>query len=243
MRSVNLLVADRSPEAAEHINSLLRNSGIKIHVIHVQSSADVKHALDHDSPVIILYANPDESDAPIQEISALAAAYSVPVALFTDMGDAERLVKLLESTACFVINAERADLLTDSVARLIATAENERGHANRLQRLEELEHRYDLLLDSSRDAIAYIHEGLHVYANRAYLQALRVNDESELAALSLLEMLDAGATDLKALLKGFAKGEFPPNRSRLRSSGPMDQRSMQTWCSPPPGTMGRTARK
>ncbi len=75
--------------------------------------------------------------------------------------------------------------------------------------LEELEHRYDLLLDSSRDAIAYIHEGLHVYGNRAYLEALRINEESDLAALSLLEMIDAGETNLKTLLKGFAKGSFP----------------------------------
>jgi hypothetical protein len=39
------------------------------------------------------------------------------------------------------------------------------------------------VLDSSRDAIAYI-EGLHVYANRAYLEALRVNDESAIAGSS-----------------------------------------------------------
>ena len=54
MHSVNLLVIDRSPESAEHINSLLRNSGIKIHVIHTQTSSDVKRAQDYDSPVLIL---------------------------------------------------------------------------------------------------------------------------------------------------------------------------------------------
>jgi hypothetical protein len=34
----------------------------------------------------------------------------------------------------------------------------------RQNRLDEIEHRYDLLLESARDAIAYIHEGLR-YAN------------------------------------------------------------------------------
>lgn len=209
MQSVNLLVTDRSPEAAEHINSLLRNSGIKIHVFHAQTIAEIKRVLDQDSPVLIIYADAESAEAPLEEVAALAAAFSVPVALYARMDDPERLLELLRKTACFVINAERDDLLTEAVNRLIVISRNERSHAARQQRLEELEHRYDLLLDSSRDAIAYIHEGLHVYANRAYLEALRVNDGAELAAFSLLEMFDAGETNLKNLLKGFAKGTFP----------------------------------
>jgi len=220
MQSVNLLVTDRSPEAAEHINSLLRNSGINIHVFHAQTSAEIKRALDQDSPVLMIYADAEPTEAPLDEVASLAAAFSVPLALYARMDDPEKLVGLLKQTACFVINAERDDLLTEAVSRLVATSRNERSHAARQQRLEELEHRYDLLLDSSRDAIAYIHEGLHVYANRAYLEALRVTDEAELAACSLLEMLDAGETNLKTLLKGFAKGSFPADPLDVRVTRP-----------------------
>ena len=220
MQSVNVLVTDRSPEAAEHINSLLRNSGIKIHVLHAQSSAEVKRVLDQDSPVLIIYANAEADEAPLEEIAGLAAAFSVPVALYTPMDDPARLAGLLQQTACFVINAERQDLLTDAVSRLVVASRNERSHAARQERLEELEHRYDLVLESSRDAIAYIHEGLHVYANRAYLEALRVSDDAELAAFSLLEMFDAGETNLKNLLKGFAKGNFPGEPLDVRVTRP-----------------------
>jgi len=220
MQSVNLLVTDRSPESAEHINSLLRNSGIKIHVFHAQTSADVKRALDQDTPVLILYADADETDAPLEEISKLATAFNVPVALLTSFDDPARLGKLLSETACFVINADREDLLTDSVNRLLASSGNERDQAERHRRLEELEHRYNLLLDSSRDALAYIHEGLHVYGNRAYLEALHVADESELAGLSLLEIFDAGETKLKTLLKGFTKGSFPAEALEVKVTRP-----------------------
>ena len=209
MHSVNLLVIDRSPESAEHINSLLRNSGIKIHVIHTQTSSDVKRALDHDSPVLILYADPEESDASVEEISELAAAFNVPLALYTSMGDPDRLVRILATTACYVLNSEDKDLLTEAVSRLVKSSENERNHEKQQQFVEELEHRYNLLLDSSRDAIAYVHEGLHVYTNRAYLEALKVNSESEIAGISLLELLDAGETNLKSLFKGLSKGQFP----------------------------------
>jgi len=220
MHSVNLLVIDRSPESAEHINSLLRNSGIKIHVLHVQTSSEVKRALDHDSPVLILYANPDQSDAPIEDISELSLAFSVPLALFTPMNDPEKLAKILGSTACFVINSENENLLTSSVDRLIRNSENERNFEKQREFVEELEHRYNLLLDSSRDAIAYVHEGLHVYANRAYLEALGVTEEEEITGLSLLEMLDAGDVNLKTLFKGLSKGQFPAGPLEVKVSRP-----------------------
>ncbi|NND56399.1 MAG: EAL domain-containing protein [Xanthomonadales bacterium] len=169
----------------------------------------MKRALDHDSPALILYAEPDESDAPLEEIGELAAAFNIPLALFTSMDDSARLSRLLATTACYVINSNDENLFTEAVSQLIKTSENEHDHEKQQQFVEELEHRYNLLLDSSRDAIAYVHEGLHVYSNRAYLDALGVADHSEIAGLSLLEILDAGETNLKQLLKGLSKGQFP----------------------------------
>ena len=211
MHSVNLLVADRSPESAEHINSLLRNSGIKIHVIHAESSVDIKRALDNDAPVLLLYADCDEADAPLEEVADLASAFNVPLALFTDVTENDQLPQQLASTACFVIHSQREDLLTEAVSRLIRNAENERLYNSRQQYLEELEHRYNLLLESSRDAIAYIHEGLHVYANRAYLEALHLDDADETMALSLLELIKPASesTDMKALLRDMSRGTLP----------------------------------
>ncbi len=220
MHSVNLLVTDRSPESAEHINSMLRNSGIKIHVIHTRTSSDVKRALDHDSPVLILYANPEESEASLEDVAELATAFNVPLALFTALDDAERLTGMLAHTPCFVINSENENLLTEAVNRLISSSENERTFEKQQAFLEELEHRYNLLLDSSRDAIAYVHEGLHVYTNRAYLEALRVKEDADIAGLSLLEMLDAGETNLKTLLRGLSKGQFPSEPLEVKVSRP-----------------------
>jgi diguanylate cyclase (GGDEF)-like protein/PAS domain S-box-containing protein len=209
MHSVNILVNDRSPESAENINSLLRNSGINIHVIHARTSTEVKRALDSDAPVLILFADPDPEDAALDEICELAEAFDVTVALFTDLQEPDKLANALKTAACLVINSEQEGLLIETVSRLVKRSETYQNQQQHQQHQEELEHRYNLLLDSSHDAIAYIHEGFHVYSNRAYLEALRVKDESELAGLSLLEMLQAGETNLKKLFKGLSKGQFP----------------------------------
>ena len=209
MHRVNILVTDRSQESAENINSLLRNSGINIHVIHTQTSTDVKRALDSDAPVLILFADPKPDDASLEEICELAEAFDVTVALFTDLKEPDKLAQMLATTACFVINSDQEELLIETVGRLVKRSETYQNRLQQQQHQEELEHRYNLLLDSSHDAIAYIHEGFHVYSNRAYLEALRIKDESEIAGLSLLEMLKAGETNLKQLFKGLSKGTFP----------------------------------
>ena len=220
MHSVNLLVTDRSPEFAEHINSLLRNSGINIHVLHTRSSIEVKRALDRDAPALILFADPEDSDAALQDISELADAFDVPLALVADLDDPAKLSSHLSRAACFVIASAREDLLTATVSRLVRKSREQWAQRSKQQHMEELEHRYGLLLHSSRDAIAYIHEGLHVYANRTYLEMLRVSDEDEIAGLSLLEMFDAGETNLKDLLKGFSKGSFPADALEVKVTRP-----------------------
>ncbi|MEE8496072.1 MAG: hypothetical protein V3S21_06285, partial [Xanthomonadales bacterium] len=209
MRSVNILVTDKSAEFAESINSMLRNSGINIHVIHARTSTEVKRVLDNDSPVLILFADPEPDDAALDEICELAESFDVTVALLSDLQEPDKLANALQTTACLVINSEHEELLIATVSRLVKRSETCQNQLQQQQHLEELEHRYNLLLDSSHAAVAYIHEGLHVYANRAYLESLRVKDDSEIAGLSLLEMLNAGKTNLKNLFKGLSKGEFP----------------------------------
>lgn len=210
MESSNLLVLDRTPESSERINSQLRNSGIKIHVIHVQTYADVNHAINTSSPILVIYADPDPVDAGLEEITELSARSSIPCALYCDLDDSERLVSLLKSAACYVIDSNDDKRLTSTVSTLIDTQASLQRSQRQQARLEELEHRYELLLESARDAIAYIHEGLHVYANRAYLEMLHVADPEDLQGISLLEMMkirDGG--DLKSVLRDLSNGRFP----------------------------------
>jgi diguanylate cyclase (GGDEF)-like protein/PAS domain S-box-containing protein len=220
MDSTNLLVIDKSPEVAERINSLLRNSGIKVHVIHASTSTAAKHCLDSDKPLLAIYISPDPSAASLEEIYPLSLEHQVPLALYSSLDRPEVLVESLKQAACLVIHSENEKLLTECVGQLLAA--HERGKTQNFQRdrLQELEHRFDLLLDSARDAIAYIHEGLHVYANRAYLQALHLQDPEDITGLSLLEMMKPEQGNFKAILKQLSKGEFPEQALQVSVSRP-----------------------
>ncbi len=79
------------------------------------------------------------------------------------------------------------------------------------QRLAEIEDRYTLLLDSSSEAIAYLHEGLHVFANPAYLELFGYADFEEIESLSMLDLLEStgDGLHLREVLKGLARDQLP----------------------------------
>ena len=209
MESTSLLVIDRSAESAERINSLLRNSGIKIRVTHAPKILDVKLALDQDSPFLIIFSDADSKSANIEEISALAHHYQVPFAIYSDFQNPADLIEALKLSPSLVIHSESESHLTDTVRRLLSQHDLSSSGLQQQNRLEELEQRYDLLLESARDAMAYVHEGLHVYANRAYLEALRVKNLSEISGISLLELMQTEEGNLKKVFQGLSRGAYP----------------------------------
>jgi len=209
MDSSNLLVVDKTAETAERINSLLRNSGIKIHVIHASRSIEVRQSLDQDRPLVIIYINPEPNAAHLEDIFRLSQDHHVPLALYSALDKPESLIASLKLAPCLVIDSANEKLLTACISQMLQSHEQGKVHGQQRDRLQELEHRFDLLLDSARDAIAYIHEGLHVYANRAYLEALHLHDSEEVNGLSLLEMMKTEQGNLKSVLKKLSKGEFP----------------------------------
>jgi PAS domain S-box-containing protein len=77
-----------------------------------------------------------------------------------------------------------------------------------MRMLEEAEQRCRLLLEGSKAAIAYVHEGMHIYANDVYLKLFGFTDADELLGLPLIDLLDSSSAEaLKRVLKKFRQDE------------------------------------
>jgi diguanylate cyclase (GGDEF)-like protein len=208
MDSAYLLVIDDSPESAEEINSLLRNSGISIHVLFASTTAETKLAIEANPPCLVIHNLGAKSGAPVSEVINLCTKNHIPIAIRFSPHSPDRLFEVLACGCCIALNAEDNSQLTSLVQQQLRSGRTATDQAGLEQKLEELEYRYQLLLDSARDSIAYIHEGLHVYANRAYLECMQVNELNEISGLSLLELMRGDDTDLKQLFRNMQKGEF-----------------------------------
>ncbi len=186
--SPRLLVIDHSPERAEEINSLLRNSGIIIRTSFAKTTTAAEKLIKSEAPLLLIYNASALKSAPVTKILQLADNYQIPVAVRFSPEEPSVLVEALSFCTCLAINSEEDEHLITIIKTLLESSSSKLEFDHLKTRLHELQSRYNLLLDSSRESIAYIHEGLHVYANRAYLELLQVKNFTEIEAVSLLEI-------------------------------------------------------
>lgn len=210
MDSAHLLVIDDSPDNAQVINSFLRNAGVAVRVFNASTVSEIEAALKAKSPFLILIGTQLPAAVKIGQIMQAADKYSIPVALQYKPKDTANLESAVATHPCLIINAEENDQLMQVVKQYMTGGNTAREYDDLSHKLEELRHRYNLLLDSAMDSIAYIHEGLHIYANRAYLELLQVKDLADIEGLSLLDLMKADkGTNLKKLLRDMNQDIFP----------------------------------
>lgn len=78
--------------------------------------------------------------------------------------------------------------------------------------LRESEKRSRALLESSRDAVAYMHEGMHIYVNQAYLNLFGYEEPEDVDGLPILDLISADEHHkFKAVFRDFAQqADSPP---------------------------------
>jgi diguanylate cyclase (GGDEF)-like protein len=210
MDSANLLIIDKSPDHAQLINSFLRNSGLAVQVISAANTSELEEAIKEKSPFMILVGTELPSSMKIAQLLQMADKHSTPVALQVNAEVTGNFSEAIATHPLQIINAEENDQLMRVVKQHISGGKSAREYADQALKLEDLQDRYDLLLDSARDSIAYIHEGLHIYANHAYLELLQVKTLAEVEGLSLLDLMaPEEGTDLKKLLRDMNQDIFP----------------------------------
>lgn len=210
MQSNYLLVIDNSPDHAQVVNSFLRNSGMAVRVISASGVDELGVVLKEKEPFLILIGRRLPASMKISQILQAADQHSTPVAMQVKSEDSDNIDAALATHPVLLINAEENDQLMQVVKQYMSGGKTVREYDDLLQKQEELQLRYNLLLDSARDSIAYIHEGLHVYANRSYLDLLQVKTLGEIEGISLLELMTPGEDiDLKKLLRDMNQDVFP----------------------------------
>ena len=224
MSTANIIFVDRMPEALHDVNDALRDSGTPVHVSIAATEYEFLRARERYIPNLVLVGTPDPEDLSIDQIVQLCKDSSLPVYLYQPLQKLNTLSSALKAGVNGIIDSRDPMQLINVVKRDLKTQRNERQLRDGERKLEEIEHRYQLLLDSARDAIAYIHQGLHVYANRSYLQLFDKIEFSQLEGTSILELLtiDAGTGKFKKLLRQIDQGKLPDDPIVAKLAGDED---------------------
>ncbi|RZZ87060.1 GGDEF/EAL domain-containing response regulator [Pseudoxanthomonas winnipegensis] len=211
---VRLMIIDDSGEAAEGVVSTFRNDGIAVRPLRPLDAEELVQQLASQPVDLILVAKTART-LPVSTVLEQVAAVGkdIPVVVMVDASGTPSVVDDLINGASAVAVRSRPDHLLSVLRAEWEDLEARRGLRRLEAQLRETERRCDALIASSRDPIAYVHEGMHIRANDAYLDMFGFASFEDIEGLSLLDLIaPKDVEDFKQLLKRIGKGEPPPPR-------------------------------
>lgn len=193
--------------------SLLRNKGIQAQARHVEDLPQLHEILRSGDVDLVLHLYSLTEPTLAQVIKAVAIqSSSIPVLSMTPTYGVEELDRVVAGGATDLINLDNAEHIL-----LVLRREGQRVHCGRrlitLDALQqESERRCKTLMQSSRDAIAYIHGGMHIDANDVYLETLGFKSLDDMAGSPLLDLvLPSDHAKVRELIRG-----VQPNASEVQ---------------------------
>ncbi len=213
--TLQLLVAEESRNDAEALANILRNARQKSRLTFVADQDDLAAALERQAPDLVLCATGLEA-LPLEALLAALRerGLDVPVIAIGESADEPAVVEAMRAGAddlCSYDQPEHLQLVVQREVRQLRL----RQDAQRYElKFRESEKRARTLMESSRDAIAYVHEGMHIFANHSYLKMFGFSELEEIEGTPILDMVAPANHDaFKDFLRNYDKdgethGEF-----------------------------------
>lgn len=192
IKTIHLLILDPSSNEAEQTINVLRNTGYAVRATQVLTDEELQAALERQAWDLMLAKAHNKALSPLDALKLIHVNdRDIPFLCLTQNYTPEAVVEAL--------TAGMQDILPDGDSqrlRLIVERElNNLDERRRRRRAEtlllEAEKRCNLLLDSSRDAIAYIHDGMHIYANKSYMDLFGYGSMDDLECMPIMDMLSS----------------------------------------------------
>ena len=206
---IRLLALEQSPGDAERWVTLFRNAGFPPRVKSVASLETLEQTLDEQQWDAIISAEETSSLSAHQILLTLKRKdQDIPVIVTLNDYIPEAASRWLEAGARDAIPAASEQHILQAVIRELSALQTRRQLQISQQKLTEVSERCQLLLTNATEAIAYIHYGMHIDANNAYLELLGYKNSDDLAGISLLDMVKSESKDvIKQYLKKLQSGQ------------------------------------
>jgi len=205
---INLIVIDDSFDCEEKIVSKLRTTGFTARSTRAEDDEDLLEAIHKQVPQLVIYFQGMQLISLAQTVECLKkdkATENVRVISVNKESDPD-VVAAMRAGATDAVNYQNIDHLLLVIAREYHAVDDANKIAMYKKSAKESEKRCESLLDSSRDAIAYIHEGMHVYSNQSYLELFGITESDELEGIPILDMVASDGRDtFKAFLRKYDK--------------------------------------
>jgi len=207
MESHHVLIIEGLKDRYKAQAAVLVKAGYSVQSVQSDSIEQLADQLLTSKPDIVLYGM-GENMPGLESVTALLTQDSaeIPLIVITNKLTKRSVTAAENCGATAVVQNRQSERLLRTVKKELRSAllhrrvdrlENEFELIQLQHRINELENtlrerdaRCIDLTEDCRNAIAYIHEGIHIYANRSYSNLLGFDDDNEIIGTPLLNWID-----------------------------------------------------
>lgn len=206
---LKLIVLDDSSNDAETISSMLRNAGTAVNAVRVEDDEDLREQLAKQQWDMIL-AKPSLTYLTAAEAIAITrqAEQDIPLVLVADNASNDDILSILKDGARDTVRLDEPARLLHTLLREYDGIRVRRSLLECQTMLEQANTRAQGLVDTSRDAISYVHDGMHIYANESYLNMFGYSALEEIEGMPIMNMVKSSEHGkFKEFLRDYSKGK------------------------------------
>lgn len=219
--TIRLLILNDSQKEAERLISMLQNAGRPNRAQHVTDEASLVKLLEEQAWDLLIAHEKTQNLAPgvaIQQIRRLNK--DVPVILLSDEEGSQVVVEGLKLGAADVVRLDEDQHLLLVINREMLNRKQRQEKRIADRKFRESERRAQALLDSSRDAIAYVQDGLYLYANESFAELFAYDDKDDIDCMPIMDMVaEQDQNTLKEFIKQFTLKGAGAGSSQLKFQG------------------------
>lgn len=210
---LRLLIIDDSPDDADIPVSVLRKNGYMLKSQRVQDLAGIQSALNKAKWDLVV------SEYRLPHLGAILALDTIrhikpdlPFFVLTKKISDADLIEVMRAGARDVILKSEPARIVPAVERELAVVEEWDNYRKTTALLHEIEDKHQAMIDGSMEAICYSHDGMHVDANKAYLDLFGYGGLEELEGVPILNLIDkSDHTRFKSYLRKADKNNKKPS--------------------------------
>ncbi len=211
--NLRLLIVEESRNDAESLANVLRNAGHHISFDHGTEAGEIEAVLQEQHPDVVLCGSGTALPSP-ENVQTLLGKHGVtaPVIVIAEDASEADMVAMKKAGIAAMISYDQPDHLHLTFNREASTIQIQRELLALNNTLRESENRCHALIANSSDAVAYIHEGMHVYANQPYMDLFSIDTPDAVEGTPILDMISEDQREtFREFLKGYLDGQITAN--------------------------------
>ena len=224
--SLRLLVIEESESDAESLANILRNAGQSVQLTFAADTDTLESILNAQQPDMVLCGSSNDiPDYDTVRTTLEKHETSSPMICLAEETSETAVIAARKSGITALISYDQPEYLQLLVQREIDILDLQHKLEEVTASVSGYEKRCHDLIENSSDAVAYIHEGMHVYANHPYMDMFGIDTRTAVEGTPILDMITRDERDaFKDFLRNFGDGEDSENTLNIDCINPQGAR-------------------